>query len=77
MPYSWLKQLDDDKASSVYKYIYIYKYIYCKQINPHNRNGFFYSKINFEKLSNLMPCINKLYLVYTVKYVEFIFTTIK
>ena len=37
------------------------KYIYCKQINPHI-NWFFHSKINFAKLSNLMPCINKLYL---------------
>ena len=35
--------------------------MHCKQINLHI-NGFFHSKINFAKLSNLMPCINKLYL---------------
>ena len=49
----------------LYINIYICKYICCKQINPHI-NGFFHSKINFAKLSKLMPCINKLYLSLSV-----------
>ena len=35
--------------------------MHCKQINPYI-DGIFHSKINFAKLSNLMSCINKLYL---------------
>ena len=57
------KQLDDDKASFVHIFIYIHIEVHILQTDKSTHKWIFHWKINFAKLSNLMPCINKLYLV--------------